>query len=99
MGQPGHGIDADMRFHPEELLIPFPGLLHLWITLFGLVLGGRRHRHNGGVNDSALTHEQALFSQTGIDLFEDPLSQCMLLKQMAKAKQRGRVGNTLAKAA
>lgn len=35
MGQPGHGIDANMGLHPEEPLITLPGLLHLRITLLG----------------------------------------------------------------
>lgn len=86
VGQSGHGIDADMGLHPEEPLIPFPGLLYLRIALLGLVLGGRRSGYNGGVDDGAFTHEQALLSQTGVNLLEDPLGQGMLLQKGAETQ-------------
>lgn len=41
--------------------------------MVGFVLGGRRRRHNCGVNESVLAHEEALFGKAGIDLLEDPL--------------------------
>ncbi len=91
VGQPGDGIDADMRLHAEVILLALLGLLHLRIALLGLVPGGGRGRYDGGVDDGALAHEQALLGQTGVDLFENPLGQRMLLQQMTEAQQRSRV--------
>ena len=63
--------DAGFNFFKGQQQRFLPGLLHLLITLFGLVLSGRRRCHNGGVNDGAFTHEQTLLGQTGIDFLED----------------------------
>ena len=50
------------------------------ITLSGLVLCRRRGGNDSGVNDGAFAHEQTLLAKTGIDRFEDPLSQSMLFQ-------------------
>ncbi len=80
MGQSSGRIDADMRLQAEIPLVALPGLLHFWVALPGLVLGGGGGRHDGGIDDGALAHEQALLGQAGIDLLEDPLGQGMLLQ-------------------
>ena len=95
MDQTGDGIDADMGLHPEEPLIALLGVLHLRVALLGLVLGGGCYRHDGGVDDRALAHEQALLGQTGVDVLEDPLGQGMFLQQMTEVQQRGRVRHAL----
>lgn len=40
MGQPGHGIDANVGLHTEIPLVAFLGLLHLQVALLGFALGG-----------------------------------------------------------
>ena len=95
VSQPGDSIDADMGLHPEVPLIALLDLFHLRIALLGLVLGGRGGCHDGGVNDRALAHEQALLGQMGVDFLEDPLGQSMLLQQMTEAQQRGSVRHAL----
>ena len=95
VGQSGDRIDTDMGLHAEVILLALPGLLHLRIALPGLVPGGGGRRHNGGVDDGALAHEQALLGQVGVDFLEDPLGQGMLLQQVTEAQQRGRIRHTL----
>jgi hypothetical protein len=93
--QPDDGIDADMGLQAEIPLVALLGLLHLRIALLGLVLGRGSDRHDGGVDDGALAHEQALLGQSGVDLLEDPLGQGMLLQQMAETQRRGGVWHAL----
>ncbi len=95
VGQPRDRIDADMGLHAEKPLVALLGLLHLRVTLLGLVLGGGRGGHDSGVDDGALAHEQALLGQAGVDLLEDPLGQGMFLQQMAEAQQRGGIRHAL----
>lgn len=54
-------VYADMRLHAEIPLIAFPGLAHLGIARFRLVLG-----RGGGADDGGFYNEQALCSD---DLF------------------------------
>ena len=61
----------------------------------GVDIGGGCYRHDGGVDDRALAHEQALLGQTGVDFLEDPLGQGMFLQQMTEVQQRGRVRHAL----
>lgn len=70
---PGDRIDTDMGLHVKEILVTFPGLFYLRITLLGLVIGGGCGRHYGGVGDGTLVHEQALLSQAGVDFLENTL--------------------------
>jgi hypothetical protein len=95
VGQSCDRIDTDMGLHAEKPLVALLGLLHFRVTLLGLVLGGGCGGHNGGVDDSALTHEQALLGQVGVDFLEDTLGQGMLLQQMTEAQQRGRIRHAL----
>lgn len=48
-----------MGLRSDKPLIALPGLHHLRITLFGLVLGGGHARHDGSAEGGALAHEQA----------------------------------------
>lgn len=53
MNQAGVGISADMGLHPEEILVTFPGLMHLGIALAVFIFGGATGMSNGGIDDGA----------------------------------------------
>lgn len=91
MGQSSDGIDADMGLQAEVPLVAPLGLLHLRIALLSLFFGRRGCRHDSRVVEGAFTHEQALLSQVGVDLLENPLGQRMLLQQVTEAQECGRV--------
>jgi hypothetical protein len=88
-------INGDMGLHAEIPLVALLGLLYLQAALLGLVLGGERGGHDGGVDDGALAHEQLLLGQAGVDLLEDPLGQGMFLQQVTETQQRGGVRHAL----
>jgi len=51
-------------------------LVHLGIALPRCVLGRRRRSHEGGIDDGALTQEQAALGQMGVDgLKQRPLER------------------------
>ncbi len=90
-GSPVTASTPIWAFRPKYHLLPPLGLLHLRIALFSLFFGRRGGRHDSRVDDGAFTHEQALLSQVGVDLLENPLGQRMLLQQVTEAQECGRV--------
>ncbi|MNY80232.1 hypothetical protein D3C86_2211820 [compost metagenome] len=55
MYQAGFGIDANVRFHPEEILISFLRLMHFWITFAVFVFGRARRMNNRRIDQGVLT--------------------------------------------
>lgn len=54
MNQSRLGIGADMRLHPEVVLVTFLRLMHLGIAFSFLVFGRAEGMNDGGINDGAL---------------------------------------------
>ena len=96
MHQPGLGIDADVRLHPEVPLVALLRLVHLGVARLGAVLGRRGRGNERRINDRALAHHQASLGQMRLDDLEDFLREPVRLEQATKPQQRGRVGRRLA---
>src|SRR6516164_44948 len=78
-------VDAKMRLHAEIPLLALLGLMHLGIARLLSVLGGGRRIDDGGVDDRAGGHLQALGRQMPLHLVEQPPAQIVLFRQMTKA--------------
>ena len=85
MNQSRIGIGADMRLHPEEVLITFLGLMHLGIALSFLVLGRAGGMNDGGIDDGALAQRQAFLLHITVD---DRRGQLMLFQQVPEVHDR-----------
>jgi len=77
-------VDSDMHLHTEVPLVAFLGLVHFRIALAAVVLSGTRGRDDGGINNTAFTQHQAVLLQVLVHLFEQRLSQSVLLQEVAK---------------
>ena len=95
MRQARLGIDADMGLHAEEPVLALLRLVHLRIALLVPVLGRRRRRDQGRVDNGPFAHHQAFAGQVPVDLIEDPACQIVLLEQAAELEQRRRVRRRL----
>ena len=92
----GAGIDPDVGLHPEVPLVALLRLVHLGIALTGGVLRRRRCGDDRGVHDRAAPHDPALLVEDLVLRLEQLLAQLVLLQQMPKVQQRGRVRHLLA---
>ena len=84
MHQPGGGIHADVRLHPEVPLIALFARMHLRVALAVFVLGGTGRGNERRVHRAALPEQQALTGQHIIDSRQNALGQLVLLQPMAK---------------
>lgn len=85
MDQADLGIDADMRFHSEMLLIVHLSLGHLGVELIFLVLGRTGNRDQCGINDGGALHSQVFLRQHAESFGEDGGRQIVFLQQILKA--------------
>ena len=75
-----------MGLHAEVPLVAFLGLVRLWITRLGAVLGGAGRSDQRGVHDSARAQQQLLAHQQVRDCLQDLLGPLVRLQQMARAQ-------------
>jgi len=76
-------------FHAVVPLVALLGLVHFWIALPLLVLGGAGCGDQGGIDDRALPHRHAPFAEVVFDRLKDLLAEVVLLQQMAEGQNRG----------
>lgn len=82
--------------HPEVPLVAPPGLVHLRVAGFLLVLGRGRGGDDGGVDNGTLPHQQAALFQHHPDLLKQRPRQLGPLKPVAELQQRRCVGHRVA---
>ncbi len=85
-------VHPNMRLHAKEPLVPFPGLMHLWIPFPLLILRGCGGMDDGGVHHRTLPQSQALLFPLVLHCLEDLLSQLALLHNMAECQNGGAPG-------
>ncbi len=85
-------VHTNMHLHAKEPLVPFLGLMHLWILFPLLILRGCGGMDDGGVYHRALPQSQALLFQLVLHCREDLLSQLALLHNMAERQNGGAPG-------
>jgi hypothetical protein len=61
------GIDANVRFHAEIVLIALLGRMHFRVALALFIFRRARRMNDRGVDDSAVTQQQATVTQIAID--------------------------------
>jgi hypothetical protein len=61
------GIDANVRFHAEIVLIALLGRMHFRVALSLFILRRARRMNDRGVDDSAVTQQQTTVTQMAID--------------------------------
>lgn len=64
MDQSALAVGTNVRLHAEVPLVPFLGLVHLWIARFVPVLGRRRRSDQGGIHDGASGQPHAVADRT-----------------------------------
>ncbi len=67
-------------------LVAFLGLLHLWVTLTRVVLGGDGCCNKGGTNDCACFEEQAPLDQLGVHGGKNLRGQVVGFKQVTESE-------------
>ena len=82
-------IRSDVQLHAEVPVLALVGLLHLGVASRTGVLGRTRRRDDGGVHDGSRAQQQPALFQQARHRIEDGFGQPVLLKQMAKAQNRG----------
>lgn len=55
-------VHTHVHFHAEVPLVAVPGLMHLQVTLTGLVLGRAERRNDAGIDHRARLEQQALMA-------------------------------------
>jgi len=95
MHQARLSVHPNMGFHAEVPLIALLNLVHLGITLTGLVPGRARRSVQRGVYRSARLKQQAVSGQLGVDDLQNLCAQLMLFEQMTKSQDADPVWNAL----
>lgn len=85
---PGLAVDADVRLHPEEPIVTFPGLMHLGIALSRTVLGRAGRMDDRRVNDRSGIDLDFAADQMLVDLAQNRKSQVVTLEQVAELADR-----------
>src|SRR5208283_2728737 len=85
-------VDADMRLGSEVVLVSLLRLMHLRIALLLAVLGRRRSRNDGGIDDRAGGDANALAVQIQIYRVQYLAAQLMPLEKMAEVQDGRLVG-------
>ena len=86
MNQARLSVCANVRLHTEVPLVAFLGLVHLWVTLTRVVLGGARSCDQSGINNSACFEQQAPLDQLGVNGSKNLRSQVVGFKQVTESE-------------
>jgi len=89
VNQPECVVDTNVNLHAEVPLVALPGLVHFWITLAALILGGTRCRNNAGIHDAAFAQYQAILFQVLVHFFEQYLAKAVAFQKMTELEDRG----------
>ena len=95
MHQARFGVDADVRFHPEEILVSFLRLMHLRVAFTVLVLGRTRRVNDRRIDHRALTQHQTTVAQIAVDDLKNSARQFMFFQQATEIENRGFIGNPI----
>ena len=95
MHQARFGVDADVRFHPEEIYISFLRLMHFRGAFTVLVLGRTQRMNDRCVNHRALAQHQTTITQIAIDDLQNPVRQIVFFHQTPEVDYRGFVRNSI----
>ena len=79
-------VCANVGLHTEVPLVAFLGLVHLWVTLTRVVLGGARGCDQSGINDRACFEQQAPLDQLGVDSSKNLSGQVVGFKQVTESE-------------
>ena len=93
--QAGILIHSNLHLHAKEPLVPFTGLVHLWIPFPLFILSGGGGMDDGGIHYCPLPQQQALLSQILPHCLEDLLGQLMLFYKMAARQDGSGLGNVV----
>ena len=77
-------LPKDVRLHPEVLLVPLLGLMHLRVPLPSPVIGGGPCLDDGGVHDDSIPEPHPLGFQVGVDFFQRPLPKLLFFQEMTE---------------
>jgi hypothetical protein len=88
-------VHTDVHLHAEVPLFALTGLVHLWIPLTLLVLGGAGGCDQGGVDDRSLLHGHALILEVTFHRLKDLLAEIVLLQQVEEGEDRGFIRDPL----
>jgi hypothetical protein len=93
--QTGLRVHPNMGFHAEVPLVALLNLVHLGVTLTGLILGRARCSNQGGIHHGARLEQQAVSGQLGVDDLQNLWAQRVLFQQMTKSQDADPVRNAL----
>ena len=95
MHQARLSVHPNMGFHAEVPLIALLNLVHLGVTLTGLVFGRAGRSNQGGVYHGARLEQQAVSGQLGVDDLQNLWTQLVLFEQMTESQDADPVWNAL----
>ena len=95
MHQTRLGIDAHMRLHPEEILVPLLRLMHLGVTFAAFILGRTRRMNDRCIDHRTLAQHQATVVQITVDDLQNSAGQLVFFQQTPKVEDRGFIGNPI----
>jgi len=95
MHQARLSVHPNMGFHAEVPLVALLNLVHLGVTLTGLVLGRAGRSNQRGVYHGARLEQQAVSSQLGVDDLQYLGAQIVLFEQMTESQDADPVWNAL----
>ena len=95
MHQARLSVHPNMGFHAEVPLVALLNLVHLGVTLTGLVLGRAGRSNQRGVYHGARLEQQAVSGQLGVDDLQNLWTQRVLFEQMTKSQDADPVWNAL----
>ena len=88
-------VHPNMGFHAEVPLVALLNLVHLGVTLTGLVLGRAGRSNQRGVYHGARLEQQAVSGQLGVDDLQYLGAQIVLFEQMTESQDADPVWNAL----
>jgi hypothetical protein len=91
----GSGIDDRVNLHAAIPRVSILGLVHLRISLPLFTLSGAEHCGQDGMNDRALPHRDAPWTEVGFDCIKDCFAKAVLLQQLGKGEDRGLIGASI----
>ena len=86
MHQTRLGIDSDMRFHPEEILVLLLRLMYVGVTLTVFILGRTRRMNDCRIDHRTLAQHQATVAQITVDDLKNPARQVMFFSKRRKLR-------------
>ena len=95
MHQTGLRVHPNMGLHAEVPLVALLNLVHLGVTLTGLVLGRARCSNQGGIHHGARLEQQAVSGQLGVDDLQNLWTQRVRFQQMTESQDADPVRNAL----